>query len=106
MPMKTAKTERARRDAVVRAAQLLSLRSMKNVPAKSHNQRRMIMPKKMPKTIHAYYEQPNNGAPYLVANETADACVDLYEKRIVGVYTLKEVIEVESETKITTRKRR
>jgi hypothetical protein len=69
----------------------------------------MTVPKKlpnMPKTIYAYYEAPNDRDPaYLVANETADACVDLYDKRVVGVYTLKEVVEIESETKITTRKR-
>lgn len=63
------------------------------------------MSKKMPKTVYAFYEQPNSGPAYLVANETADACVDLAEKRVVGVYVLKEVIEVQSETKITTRRR-
>lgn len=60
----------------------------------------------MPKTIYAFYEQPNSGPAYLVANETADACVDLDETRLVGVYKLQETVEVSSETKITTKRRR
>lgn len=63
------------------------------------------MPKNgMPKTVYAFYEQPNSGPAYLVANETADDCVDLSETRTVGIYELKEVVEVKSETKIITRK--
>ena len=54
--------------------------------------------KKLPKIVYVYIIS-EGGEEWLSAEETADACAEKGKKRLVGIYELKEKLNVSLEVK-------
>ena len=58
------------------------------------------MPKmSLPKKVFVFMNIASDGETWLSAEETAEACAEKGEKRLVGVYELKEKLNVTLEVK-------
>lgn len=54
---------------------------------------------KLPQKVYVFVNENNDGETWLTAEETAEACAEKGEKRLVGVYELKEKLNVSLEVK-------
>ncbi len=53
--------------------------------------------KKLPKVVYVHIEEPNTENEFFMCNDNAQAAATLEGKRIVGIYKLEKLIEVDVE---------